>query len=156
MQRDGRKCGCGGTGCLESYASVSGMVRTALDALESGKPSVLRERCGNDAHNLTGKMIFEAAQEGDAVAKWVFEETATWLGLGIASIVHYQNPEKVVLCGGMIAAGELLFGPVRETVRKNTFEVPGRRCEIVAAGLGSDSGVLGAAGCAFARASGGE
>jgi len=52
------------------------------------------------------------------VAKWVFEETATWLGLGIASIVHYQNPERVILCGGMIAAGDLLFGPVRRTVLK--------------------------------------
>lgn len=156
VQRNGRRCGCGGTGCLEGYASVSGMVRTALDALETGRASKLRELCGNDSSNLTGKMIFEAAQAGDEVAKWVFEETATWLGLGIASIVHYQNPERVVLCGGMIAAGDLLFGPVRRTVRENTFEVPGRRCEIVAAGLGSDSGVLGAAGCAFARAEGRE
>lgn len=156
VQRDGRRCGCGGTGCLEGYASVSGMVRTALDALETGKPSTLRAMCDDDSEQLTGKMIFEAAQAGDELARWVFTETATWLGLGIASIVHYQNPEKVVLCGGMIAAGDLLFGPVRETVRKNTFEVPGRRCEIVPAGLGSDSGVLGAAGCAFARVQGGE
>lgn len=156
VQRNGRKCGCGGTGCLESYASVSGMVRTALDALESGRKSTLTALCGEDASNLTGKMIFEAAQAGDEVAKWTFEETATWLGLGIASIVHYQNPERVVLCGGMIAAGDLLFGPVRRVVRENTFEVPGRRCEIVGAGLGGDSGVLGAAGCALARAEGRE
>lgn len=156
VQRDGRLCGCGARGCLEAYASVSGMVRTALDALEQGQHSVLRELCGEDSNNLTGKMIFEAAQQGDAVARWVFEETATWLGLGISSIVNYQNPEKVVLCGGMIAAGDLLFDPVYRTMRANSFEVPGRRCAIVPAGLGSDSGVLGAAGCAFARAQGGE
>jgi len=156
VQRDGRPCGCKGRGCLESYASVSGMVRTALDALEQGQTSVLREMCGEDSNNLTGKMIFDAAQQGDSVARWVFEETATWLGLGISSIVNYQNPEKVVLCGGMIAAGDLLFDPVYRTMRANSFEVPGRRCEIVPAGLGSDSGVLGAAGCAFARASGRE
>jgi glucokinase len=156
VQRNGRRCGCGGTGCLEAYASVSGMVRTASDALETGRKSMLTELCGEDGSNITGKMIFEAAQAGDEVARWVFEETATWLGLGIASIVHYQNPEKVVLCGGMIAAGDLLFGPVRRTVKENTFEVPGRRCEIVPAGLGSDSGVLGAAGCALARAEGRE
>lgn len=156
VQRDGRACGCKGRGCLEAYASVSGMVRTALDALEQGQASTLREMCGEDSNNLTGKMIFDAAQQGDSVARWVFEETATWLGLGIASIVNYQNPEKVVLCGGMIAAGDLLFDPVYRTMRANSFEVPGRRCEIVPAGLGNDSGVLGAAGCAFARAQGRE
>lgn len=100
-------------------------------------------------------MIFEAAQQGDEAAKWVFEETATWLGLGIASIVHYQNPEKVVLCGGMIAAGDLLFEPVRRIVRQNTFEVPGRRCQIVPACLSAVTAAS-AAGCAFARAQGGE
>lgn len=151
VQRDGRPCGCGSTGCLESYASVSGMVRTAQEALEAGRESSLTELCGGDLEAITGKMIFEAAQAGDTVAQWVFEETATWLGLGITSIVHYQNPEKVVLCGGMIAAGDMLFEPIRRVVKGNAFEVPGKRCEIVPAGLGSDSGVLGAAGCALAR-----
>ena len=156
VQRDGRRCGCGAKGCLEAYASVSGMVRTALEALESGRPSMLKELCGEDGDNLTGKMIFEAARQGDAVARWVFDETATWIGLGIASIIHYQNPERVVLCGGMINAGDMLFDTVRRVAKENTFEVPGRRCEIVPAGLGSDSGVIGAAGCAFARAEGRE
>jgi glucokinase len=151
VQRDGRPCGCGSTGCLESYASVSGMVRTAIEALASGRESSLRELCGGDVEAITGKMVFDAAEAGDTVAKWVFEETATWLGLGIVSIVHYQNPEKVVLCGGMIAAGDMLFDPIRKFVKANAFEVPGNRCQIVPAGLGSDSGVLGAAGCAYAR-----
>lgn len=152
VQRDGRGCGCGGTGCLEAYASVSGMLRTAREGIASGEGASLLARCGGDAASLTGKDLFEAARDGDGFARWVFEETAVWLGLGVASIVHYQNPERVVLCGGMIAAGPLLFEPVRRTVIENTFAVPGRRCEIVAAGLGSDSGVLGAAGCALSRA----
>ena len=101
-------------------------------------------------------MISDAAQAGDPFARWVFEETATWLAMGIVSIIHYQNPEKVVLCGGMIAAGDMLFDTVRRVVKENTFEVPGRRCEIVPAGLGADSGVLGAAGCAYARATEGD
>lgn len=151
VQRDGRQSTSPARGALEAYASVTGMVRTAVEGLQSGSESVLHERCGNDLSALTGKMISDAAAEGDTFAKWVFRETAIWLGLGIVSIVHYQNPEKVVLCGGMIAAGDMLFEPVRETVRANTFEVPGRRCEIVPAGLGSDSGVLGSAGCALDR-----
>lgn len=151
VQRDGRPCGCGGTGCLESYASVSGMVRTAREALQDGRDSALRDLCDGHLDAMTGKMIFNAANSGDEVARWVFEETATWLGLGIVSIIHYQNPERVVLCGGMIAAGELLFDPIRRFVKENAFEVPGARCEILPAGLGADSGVLGAAGCALAR-----
>lgn len=151
VQRDGRLCGCGSRGCLEAYASVTGMVRTAVEGLEQGRESSLRAACGGDLDALTGKMISEASAAGDPFAQWVFKETATWLGLGIASIVNYQNPEKIVLCGGMIAAGEMLFQPVRETVLANTFEVPGKRCQIVAAGLGADSGVIGCAGCALAR-----
>lgn len=152
VQRDGRESTSPARGALESYASVTGMVRTAREGLAAGRESMLPALCGGDLEKLDGKHIFEAATQGDDFARWVFRETAIWLGLGIASIVHYQNPERVVLCGGMIAAGDLLFEPVRETVRANTFEVPGRRCEIVPAGLGADSGVLGAAGCALDRA----
>ncbi|HPO16609.1 MAG TPA: ROK family glucokinase [Candidatus Hydrogenedentes bacterium] len=151
VQRDGRMCGCGSRGCLEAYASVTGMVRTAKEGFEQGKESSLKTLCGGNLDKITGRMIYEAAKEGDAFAQWVFNETATWLGLGIASIVNFLNPEKVVLCGGMIAAGDMLFNPVRETMLANTFEVPGKRCQIVPAGLGEDSGVIGCAGCALAR-----
>jgi len=151
VQRDGRMCGCGSRGCLEAYASVTGMVRTAVEGLEQGKESTLKVLCGGDPEQITGRMISDAAKAGDAFAQWVFKETTTWLGLGIASIVNFLNPEKVVLCGGMIAAGDMLFTPVRETVLANTFEVPGKRCQIVPAGLGADSGVIGCAGCALAR-----
>lgn len=151
VQRDGRPCGCGSRGCLETYASVTGMVRTAIEGLSEGRKSVLREQCSDGFGGLTGKMISEAAQAGDEFALWVVEETATWIGLGISSIINYQNPEKVILCGGMIAAGDMLLNPIRKVAFDNAFEVPAKRCEIVLAGLGSDSGVLGAAGCALSR-----
>ena len=151
VQRGGRLCGCGAWGCLEAYASVTGMVRTALDGLEEGRESALRAICGGDLKALTGKMISDAAQQGDAFARWVFEETATWLGIGIGSLINMLNPEKVILCGGMIDAGDMLFDTVRAVARANAFEVPAKRCEIVPAGLGADSGVLGCAGCALAR-----
>ncbi len=151
VQRDGRLCGCGSHGCLEAYASVTGMVRTAVEGLHKGKPSILKDLCNSDVEKITGKMIFQAADQDDKFAKKVFKETATWLGIGIASVVNALNPEQVVLCGGMIDAGDLLFDPVRETVRDNAFEVPANRCKIVPAGLGPDSGVIGCAGCALAR-----
>ena len=150
VQRDGRLCGCGSRGCLEAYASVTGMKRTAMDGWD-GADTSLRELCGGDPEALTGELIFKAAKAGDRYARHVFQETAIWLGLGAASMVNALNPERIVLCGGMIAAGDMLFDTVRKTVAENAFEVPARRCEILPAGLGSDSGVIGCAGCALTR-----
>lgn len=156
VQRDGRRCGCGSLGCLETYASVTGMVRTAVEGLSEGRESILQEQCRDSYGGITGKMIGEAAAQGDEFALWVVEETATWIGLGISSIINYQNPEKVVLCGGMIAAGDILMDPIRRVAVENSFSVPAKRCEIVFAGLGADSGVLGAAGCALSRFESGQ
>lgn len=151
VMRDGRLCGCGAKGCLETYGSVTGMVRTAVEGIEAGRETILTAMCGGDLGSITGKMLSGGVAQGDEFCKWVMHETGVWLGLGISSLVNLLNPEKVVLCGGMIAAGDALFDPIRETVKANSFEVPGKRAEILPAGLGADSGVIGAAGCALAR-----
>jgi len=151
VMRDGRMCGCGSRGCLEAYGSVTGMVRTAVEGINEGRKTSLLKMAGGDVSKITGKMISEALAAGDEFAGWVMKETATWLGLGISSLVNLLNPEKVILSGGMIAAGEALFEPIRATVKANSFEVPARRAQILAAGLGADSGVIGAAGVALAR-----
>ena len=151
VMRGGRLCGCGSRGCLEAYGSVTGMVRTAVEGIDQGRQTVLIEMAKGDISKITGKTISEAVAAGDEFATWVMTETATWLGLGISSIVNLLNPEKVILSGGMIAAGEALFEPIRATVKANSFEVPARRAKIVPAGLGADSGVIGAAGVALAR-----
>ncbi len=150
VQRDGRLCGCGARGCLETYASVTGMVRTALEGWD-GADTLLKEMTGGDPEKLDGEVIYQAAAQGDAHALHAFMETATWIGLGAASMVNALNPEKIILCGGMIGAGDLLFDKVREVMRANAFEVPANRCEILPAGLGGDSGVIGCAGCALWR-----
>jgi glucokinase len=152
--RDGRLCGCGAHGCLESYGSVTGLTWTAREGLEAGIQSTLTEACKGDLSTLTGKMVSDAAVAGDAFANEVLDETATWLGIGISSLINIFNPEKIVLCGGMIAAGERLFKPIRESAKARSFPVPAERVEIVAGALGNDSGVLGCAGVALERATG--
>jgi glucokinase len=151
VMRGGRKCGCGATGCLEAYGSVTGMVRTAVEGIEAGRTSKLTNMCGGDLKQITGKMISDGIEQGDAFCKWVMNETGVWLGIGISSLINLLNPEKVVLCGGMIAAGDVLFDPIRKTAKEFSFEVPGTRAQIIPAGLGADSGVIGSAGCALAR-----
>ena len=151
VARDGRSCGCGSTGCLESYGSVSGLVRTAREGLDTGINSTLNEACGFDPSTLTGKMVSDAALAGDEFANTVLDETATWLGIGISSLINIFNPEKIILCGGMAAAGERLIRPIRDIAKKSSFPVPAARVEIVAGALGNDSGVLGCAGVALER-----
>jgi glucokinase len=156
VQRDGRQCNCGARGCLEAYASVTGMLRTTVEGIEAGRETLLTDLCDNDLEKLTGEMVSDAVAEGDEFAAWVMHETAVWLGTGIASLVNLLNPEKVVLAGGMIAAGDVLFNPVREAVETQSFEVPYRRVRIVPAGHGGDAGVIGAAGCALDRLRNGQ
>ncbi len=151
VERNGRPCGCGAQGCLETYGSVTGLVRTAREGLEGGEASALRERCDGDWDKLTGVMVSEAAEAGDAFAHEVIRTTGEWLGLGIANLLNLFNPEKVVLAGGMIKAGETLFQPIRETATRTALDVPAARAEIVPAGLGENAGVIGAAGCAWER-----
>ncbi|MCC7018057.1 MAG: ROK family protein, partial [Rhodospirillales bacterium] len=151
VRRNGRRCNCGARGCLETYASVTGMVRTALQGIRAGHRTVLTERCGGRLSDITGQMISEAAQEGDTFSEWVIWETGVWLGTGVGSLINLLNPEKVVLAGGMVAAGEMLFAPTRQTARRQAFEVPANRAPIEPAKLGGDAGVIGAAGCALER-----
>lgn len=151
VKRNGRQCNCGAKGCLEQYASVSGMLKTARRGIRDGHKTVLTDMCGDDTKCLTGKMISDAVAQGDGFASWVMSETGVWLGTGIGSLVNLLNPEKVVLAGGMVNAGEVLLKPVRETALAQSFEVPGRRAEIVPAELSPDAGVIGAAGIAIDR-----
>lgn len=151
LMRDGRPHPFGFTGTLEAYASVTGLKRTAREAVEGGRASLLTERCGGDLDKLTGKMISEAIADGDEVAAWAMRETGTWLGLASASLINLLNPEKILFGGGMIAAGDILFDTIRETAKKQSFEVPYNRCVIEKAALGEDAGVIGAAGCAWER-----
>lgn len=151
VQRDGRPCGCGARGCLEAYGSVPGMVQTAVEGIESGRKTVLMDRCGGNPETLTGEMISDVAAAGDEFAIGVIQETGAWLGVGISGLINLFNPEKVVLAGGMTNAGPVLIDAIRIRALHDAFDVPANRVEIVPAALGEDAGVLGAAGIALDR-----
>lgn len=151
VQRDGRRCGCGAHGCLEAYGSVTGMLQTAIEGIERGEKSTLTDAYGEDLDVLTGEIISDEAYGGDAFARWVIQETGTWLGVGIASLINLLNPEKVVLAGGMVKAGPLLLDAIWERAEQDAFDVPAKRADIVTAELGENSGVIGAAGVALER-----
>jgi len=117
----GRLCGCGRNGCLETYASAGGLVLTVADLLaESAAPSALR---GLDAAGLSAKLVFEAAQAGDALALAAFDRTGDLLGWSLANAVAYTSPEAIFLFGGLVSAGDLLFNPTRRAMEANLLNI---------------------------------
>jgi glucokinase len=148
IKEGGRRCGCGRLGCLEAYASVTALSGRFVEAVLAGEASSLAAavRAGRTP---TGREICDAAAQGDPLAQRLMQETAYYLGVGIVNICHVLNPERVVLTGGMTAAGERILGPVRRTVREMAFAAMAEKMEIVFAALGEDAGYIGAAGMAI-------
>jgi glucokinase len=140
----GRACGCGRLGCLETYASASGLVRTVLLMLsEMREDSILRDI---PPAKLTSKKIAEAAAKKDPVAVRAMNYTAEILGFGIINSLVFSSPEAVFLFGGLANAGELLFKPVREYIKKNNYVLFKNTVKILPSGISEANGaVLGSA-----------
>lgn len=145
---NGIRCGCGNRGCWEQYASGNALVREARSLMSANSPmaSDLLEHVGGDPANLTGPLITEAARAGDQTAIELLAEIGQWLGVGIANLAAAFDPGIFVIGGGVSAAGDLLLEPARERFRK---QLTGRgyrpEAEIVAARLGNEAGLIGAA-----------
>ncbi len=130
----GRKCGCGRLGCLETYVSATGLVRTYL------------ELNPNDAEAPSARVIAERAQMGEAHAIEAYRRTGEMLGFALANSVAYTSPEAIFLFGGLIRAGELLFKPTREAFDENLLNNYKGHIHIYPSALHeSDAAVLGAA-----------
>lgn len=136
-------CGCGDTGCLEAFASGPSIVAMAQEYLKGGKSTKFREMAGADGE-ITPYIVAKAAEAGDPVAKRIFEIIGTYIGMGLVSVINLLNPEKVIIGGGVAAAGDLLLDPIRKTIKERAMVVAGNSVEIVPAELGNSAGVIGA------------
>ena len=144
----GHRCECGNRGCWEQYASGNALVREARSLAYANSPiaSDLLDRVEGRPGNLSGPLITEAAREGDQTARELLGEIGHWLGVGIANLAAAFDPGTFVIGGGVSAAGDLLLGPARATFER---QLTGRgyrpEARIVAAELGNDAGLIGAA-----------
>lgn len=141
-RRNGRLCGCGRNGCLETYCSATGVVRTAFEFLEArpDEETLLRNR-----PDLTSKDIYDAALVGDRMAKDVYEFTGKVLGEMLADYVSFTSPQAIVIFGGLAKSGELLMGPLRESFEKNNMPIHRGKVKILLSELKeADAAVLGA------------
>jgi len=137
---NGRWCGCGKRGCLEAYASAGGLCRTVFALLaERREESMLRGFAFND---LTARMVFEAAAEGDSIALAAFEETGSILGLKLADAVAHTSPEAIFLFGGLTEAGGLILEPTRRAMEAHLLKQFRGKVKLLMSGLGPDNAAI--------------
>jgi glucokinase len=146
VRNNGRTCGCGKTGCLETYASATGVARTAREWLElTDEPSVLRS-----LDTIASKDVYEAAKEGDKLALKIFEFTGKILGRSFADFIAFSAPEAIVLFGGLARAKEFLLEPIETAMNENLLPMWRNKVKIVFSQLKeSDAAILGASALAW-------
>jgi len=138
-----RPCGCGLCGCLEAYASATGVVRTTQEFLQiRTEPSRLRTL---STDQLTSKEVYLAAMEGDAIAKDVFEFTGKLLGEKLSDFIAFSAPEAIILFGGLAQSGDLILEPTKRAMNKNVLRLWTNKVRLIPSGLPqADAAILGA------------
>lgn len=148
VRKNGRLCGCGKTGCLEAYASATGVARSAREQLEAtDRKSLLRNI---PAENITSKDVFEAAMQGDELAKDIFDFTGNMLGEALSDFIAFSSPEAIVLFGGLTKSGDLIMKPVVESMNANVMPLWKNKIKVLFSQLNeSDAAILGASALAW-------
>jgi len=148
MRNNGRLCGCGRTGCLEAYASATGVARSAREILESSKKSSLLRNI--PIEDITSKDVFDAAEQGDEIAIEIFNFTGKILGEAFADFVTFSAPEAIILFGGLSKAGDLIMHPIVENMEKNLLNIWKGKVKVLFSELKeADAAVLGASALAW-------
>jgi glucokinase len=142
---NGPMCGCGNRGCLEAYASGPAIAALGVKAVLQGRTSIIGQLVDYDLNKINPEVLAEAAKQGDSEAKNIFELTGMYLGVAIGNVLVSVTPTKVVLAGGVAAAGDLLLDPIRRTLKSRVSLVDISKVEILTAELGNNAGVLGVA-----------
>ncbi len=140
---DGPLCNCGNRGCWETLVSQEALFRRVRDAIEGGRPSLLHELTSGDLSLLTVPLVVEAARRGDEVALQALEETARFLGIGIANLVNALNPEVVVFGGVLSLASDFLLPVVWREITERALRWTSQSVRLVVAAHGFDACAIG-------------
>lgn len=146
LEKDGKLCGCEQRGCFEAYASATGMIREAVSRLAVNKNNLLYELIDRKIDKLEAKDIFDAAKQGDTFSLDIIDYETEYLAMGIGNILNILNPEVIVIGGGVALAGDILFNPLKEKLKKYVLSVALEDLKIVPGVLGNEAGIKGAVG----------
>lgn len=140
----GPRCNCGNSGCFEAFASGTALARFAKERIEAGEETIIKKLAGHGA--VKAEHVFEANELGDKVAAELIEKEAFYLGIGLANVLAFYNPEKISIGGGVSSQWHILEKRVNEVVKERALRPNAKICKIVKAELGKNVGLLGAAG----------
>lgn len=144
--KDGEECTCGRKGCMECYASATGLISLTKKKMEENKDSLMWQLCNNDLNNVNGKTAFDAQRAGDACGIAVVKEYIEYLACGIVNFINIFQPEVLSIGGGICKEGETLLAPLREIVSREQYSRYSEKQTIIkTAQLGNDAGIIGAA-----------
>jgi glucokinase len=145
IKADGHQCPCGNVGCLELYASATAIIGNTIAELEKGGTSILKEFNNGNFYKIKAKDIYNAALEGDPLARNILREAGKGLGIGIANVVNILSPDAIILTGGLIGAWNIYIdSAIKEASKRALKELYGN-VQIIASALGDDAGLIGAA-----------
>jgi glucokinase len=148
---DGRQCGCGRKGCLEQYASATGIVKTVIEMLDYSYSDSLLKKYKKE--KITSEEIFEAAKAGDKIAIEAFDYTGKVLGMGLANAVAITSPEAIILFGGLSLAGDYIFKPTKKYMEENLLNIYKNKVKIIPSALNDkNAAILGASALVWKEA----
>lgn len=142
---NGPRCNCGSRGCIEAFASGPAISAAGMRAVVQGATTRITTFCDGDLNKITPELIYQAALAGDDVAREIYEFAGKAIGYGIANVVMALTPQRILLGGGVAAAGDMIFEPIRRTVRERVRVADKDAIEILPATLGNNAGLMGAA-----------
>lgn len=142
---DGRQCGCGAFGCLEAYASRTAIAKSIVCELNRGAESQIADRVDMSKGILRSKALAQALEAGDPVVHNAVVEAAEFMGVGLATIINFYNPKRIIIGGGVVEAVDLYFEIASQEAQRRALLIPSRKIEIVRAELGDYAGTIGAA-----------
>lgn len=149
VEPGGYQCTCGNYGCLEQYASATGVVHLAHDYADAYAGDSKLKAMVSNGEEITSKIVFDLAKEGDYLANEVVDKVAFYLGLATANIANLLNPSAIVIGGGVSAAGDFLLTRVQKNFNDFAFKMTRHVTELKLAKLGNDAGAYGAASLAL-------
>jgi glucokinase len=142
---NGPLCGCGNHGCVETYASGPAIAAAGLKAVTQGMTTAIGGLVAYDLNKITPEVIARAALAGDVIARDIYQQAGTALGIAVANVLVSTGVQKVVIGGGVARAGDLLLDPLRKTIQARVRMIPVEQVVVVQALLGSQAGIIGVA-----------
>ena len=149
IDHNGPVCNCGGRGCWETLASGTALAREARKQIEGGARTSILEYAEGNMEKITAQAVHGAAQQGDNLARDLIARTGYYVGVGLASLINIFNPDLIVIGGGLASIGDMLLKPAFKVAGERAFKEAFQAVRFVPAGLGENSGVLGAAAFAL-------